>query len=39
LVRLMGDDFLAKKLSKTSKNKMRVSGCDLFVNKINKLTN
>lgn len=37
LVQLMGDDFLAKKLSENSKNKMRVSGCDLFVSKINKL--
>lgn len=37
LVQLMGDDVLAKKLSENSKNKMRVSGCDLFVTKINKL--
>ena len=31
----MGDEFLAKKLSENSKNKMRVNGCDLFVSKIN----
>jgi spore coat polysaccharide biosynthesis predicted glycosyltransferase SpsG len=37
LLQLMGDDFLARKLSETSKNKMHVSGCDLFANKINKL--
>lgn len=37
LERLIVDDVLAKNLSETSKKKMRVNGCDLFVNKINKL--
>jgi hypothetical protein len=37
LVQLMKDNFLAKKLSNNSKKKMHLNGCDLFINKINKL--
>ena len=39
LVQLMGDDILAKNLSETSKSKMRINGCDLFLSKINQLIN
>jgi UDP-N-acetylglucosamine:LPS N-acetylglucosamine transferase len=37
LVQLMKDNFLAKKLSNNSKRKMHLNGCDLLINKINKL--
>ena len=30
---------LAKKLSETSKSKMSINGCDLFLSKINQLIN
>jgi hypothetical protein len=37
LIHLMGDDYLAKNLSETSKNRMRANGCELFVSKINQI--